>query len=213
MYNLVSITKNYEDYFQIIYDFCKKAVSETKLKKTIRNMDYRDWENNPHCLLYRLYKKRMFDNDNGMFNLLYYNDELIALCGVERAEMDPSHIAILAKRMFVIRKFRNKGVYHDHMFDTQVEWAKERGIKVCLITVNEYQRKTLVAIFKKIKSRAWGRHNSGEWEKYKDLEIVPTRMKINKTFQYIICHFIDKSFREPFYKSYAVLNAEKENND
>ena len=179
------------EYFDDIFKFCQKAHRETKLKQTIKNMSPVNWEENKESLLYRIYVKGFFDNEKGMLTLVYYNNELISLSGVESYSND---VAIMAKRYFVLRAYRPYPFLHNFMLDPQLEWALKRKFKVALLTINEYQKNTVFSLIKRSKeNKAFILGKKIKMPKYKDFTIHPEIVKLNNSFQYILYKDLEES--------------------
>ena len=193
--NVVVVKENFWRFFDDVKNFCTQAEKETKLEKTKNNMKADGWENYPESLLHRLYKSNKYDNGNGCLVLVYDNDKLFALSGVEK---HTDNIAIISKRLFVLREYRTVPIFSMFIIKPQIEWAKKRGFKVCLITVNEYQRDTVLRIFKRAQKRGaiiLGRKVYPDGNIFKEMKIYPVKMFINGEYQYIISYLIDKDYQ------------------
>lgn len=193
------IENGFDSYFDELYKFCQLAEKETTLTKTTNNMKARGWKDHPESLLYRVYHSRKYDNNNGAMSILYdTNGDICAFAGVERQTND---IAVMAKRYYVSRKYRFMPLLSTFIINPQIEWAERNGFKVCLITVNEYQRHTVLALFKRMKERkavVLGENVYPNGNIYEDMKIVPCKVFINGEHQYIIIHYIDKNYHLNF---------------
>ena len=192
------VKNNFNKYKEEIKEFCKKAENETKLEKTKANMKANNWKQFPESLLYRLYKSRKYDEENGAIVLVYYDDELCAISGVEK---HTSEIAIIAKRLYVLRKYRTIPIFSMFILRPQIEWAKKNNMKACLITINEYQRDTVLRIFKRAQKRSavvLGRELYPDGNLFEEMQIYPVKIFINGEYQYIISYLIDKNYKINF---------------
>jgi hypothetical protein len=180
--------------FDEIYEFCKKAEDETTLLKTKQNMKGEGWKLYPESLMYRLYIKRTYSSGDGALSILYDDDGICAISGVEKHTDD---IAIMSKRLYVLRKYRFMPIMSRFLIKPQIEWATKRGFKACLITVNEYQRHTVLQLFKRMQSRkaiVFGEQIYKDGNIYDQMSILPVKVYINGEHQYIIVHKIDKGY-------------------
>lgn len=191
----LSTDRHFNFYFSLIKDFCKKAVSETKLPETKRNMGVEKWEENTACLLYRIYIKRKFHNENGCFNLLFFDGVLVVISGVERSEFEPNDIVIFAKRTYILKEYRNMFLYHDYLFLPQVEWAKSIGAQLGIITINQYQEKTLLPRFlRSIVGKSVTLSNRSKQQHFNNLEYHPTLLLICNEYQHVFKYSIIEQY-------------------
>lgn len=189
------IEHGFRDYFDQIKDFCVLAENETKLVKTKLNMKGTNWENYPESLMYRLYKSKKYDNGNGAAVILYDEDGICGFSGVERHN---DEIAMIAKRLYILRKYRTFPFFSTFMIKPQIDWAKRKGFKACLISINEYQRDTILRIFKRAQKRSaiiLGREVYPDGNLFNQMRINPVKIFINGEHQYIISYLIDKDYQ------------------
>jgi hypothetical protein len=192
---LIRIENNFDDHFETIYNFCDQAVNELKNsniveEQTIINMSIENWETNIHCLLYRMFIKRDFDNNKGMLNLLYDdNNKPIFISGVLKYN---NEISTLGKRTFCSNKYRNKGIFHYYVLDDQIKWSVDKGMRACLLLFNEHT-KNLFFTLARIKQGKIGHIGSPHY-KYMNFEYLPNKYKIYNTEQYVAVYKIDKNF-------------------
>ena len=181
-------------YYHDILDFCIKAEAETKLEKTKANMKGNDWKEYPESLMYRVYNSLKYYNGNGALSLLYDKDGICALSGIEKHN---DEVAIMSKRLYVLRKYRFMPIMSTFLIKPQIDWAEEKGFKACLITVNEYQRHTVLQLFKRMQSRraiVFGEQIYEDGNIYEQMSILPVKVFINGEDQYIIVHKLDKNY-------------------
>ena len=196
--NLTLIRSDFEQYFPAISQFCESAINELKatsnrdVEQTIKNMDYKTWVRNPHCLLYRLYVKRDFSNGNGMLCLVSDGDYIVSISGVSKYNDD---IAMLARRQYTLNRYKGKGLYHDYVMDAQIEWAKISECKACMITINEYN-KVLYQMLRRIPQGKATYLGGPAYYKYKDFIDLGGPHIINGADQYVMLKKIDPEFDE-----------------
>lgn len=143
---VVHTREKFEDLFDDIFLFCVKACEQIKqqskeegvdFSQTLVNMDYTTWEHNNECLLYRIYKTTKFNGNHGIMVLLYDDDRIVALSGVE---MWNRHTVSLGKRAFTLREYRNQFINTKYLMPVQIDWANmtHPNRKLFIVTVNEY---------------------------------------------------------------------------
>jgi len=195
MFSFQFVEKDFDYYYDEIFEFCERAEKETTLDKTKNNMKAEGWEKYPESLLYRLYYSRKYDDGNGALSILY--DSPGNICSMAGVERHTNNIAIMAKRYYVRRKYRFMPLLSNFILGPQVEWATKKGFKVCLITVNEYQRHTVLQLFKRAQKRKamiLGDKVYPEGNIYEKMQIVPVKTFINGEYQFIIVHKIDDNY-------------------
>lgn len=190
--------EEYEDHFRDVSKLCELAVTEMAstadrdVGQTIKNMDYVTWTFNKHCLMYRLYVKKDFSNDNGMLCILYDEDNPVSISGASKYNDD---IVMLARRQYTLLPYRGKGVYHKYCMHWQIEWAKQIGAKACMITVNEYN-KVLYKMLRRIPQGKATYFGGEAYYKYKSFIDLGGPHKINGADQYVMLKKLDDSFDE-----------------
>jgi hypothetical protein len=157
---------DYLDDFFKIRRFCRKAVSEAKSEQTRLNMspDRRVKES----LMHKLYIEKSIIAMTFVYLPLPCGciDELIALAGIE----DMDGVASLGKRLFVLKKYRNHGIVHDHIIKPQIEWVRQLKYKKAMITFNEY-KKNIYRLIKRVKEGKAAHFQKHKFEIYKDFEL------------------------------------------
>ena len=188
----VILPENTNDYFDDIFCFCQEASTQTSLQQTEKNMSSENWETNEESLLYRIFIGNRFDENNGVLTLVYYKDKLIAVSGVERHN---SLVAVMAKRYFVLKKYRPYHFFHNFMFCPQFDWIEKQGFKVALITVNEYQEKTVLNLFRRSQNnRALLLGLSSNLPNYSLFKVHPSPINFLSCRQYILYRMLDENF-------------------
>lgn len=189
-FKVLFIEDDFEKYRKDIEEFCKKAEEETTLIKTKNNMRYSDWLKYPESLLNRLYYKKKYNSGNGAITLVYDNDGVCMFAGIEKHNKD---VAIMAKRYYVLSKYRKRGTYlNDFILPPQIDWAKRNGFKLCLITINKYQERTVLQIFKRAQKQSCVILGKRAYPKrrnlYLHMKVLPKTFFINGEDQHIILH-------------------------
>lgn len=124
--------EDYQTYFFEMVRFCQQAVREAKTHHTRLNMTVNHWPRVPECLFYKFFKVKSFI----LLTLIYDNNNLIALGGIEKYN---SEIVSIAKRLFILREYRNQSIIHDYIIKNQLKWAETEGYKAAIVTFNEYK--------------------------------------------------------------------------
>lgn len=195
------IRSDFESYFKDIFDFCKEAVDissqESKIgrnvEQTIKNMAYKDWESNNHCLLYRLYVKDDFNNGNGMFCVLYEDDKIVSVSGVSKYN---DEVSMLARRQYSLLSLKSKGLLHDYFLEPQIAWAKDSGSKAAVILINDYNKWLYNSLKRVGEGKASLLGHEGGLARYRDFIFLGGPFRINYADQYVAMYKIDKDFDE-----------------
>lgn len=175
-----------DKYFYEIKFFCREAMNDCKNTQTRMNMDSITWKFNPASLLHCLYKQKKIDP---LF-LAYENDKLIGLAGIEKYN---EHVAIISKRLFVLREYRNKLIHWKQILKPQVEWCRNQGFKVCIATQNEYKK----VMHKHIR----------RWDK--GFIFLPGKYNICGCEQYICGLYLDEKYKEKTIKQWMELYSQQ----
>ena len=186
------IEKDFDKYFSRIHSLCLACGDDKREKEeTVKNMSVINWKNNKRSLLYRIYVKKMFSNGNGMLTILYDGEKVVGISGVEKWEVNQD-IAVLVKRLYILRRYRSNTYMDIYMLPQQVEWCRKNNIQMGMITINEYQERGVLGIVKRLiakKSSQFLRNiERSELEKWK---LYPTIENIYNTNQYFIYYFFD----------------------
>lgn len=190
---VVLLEDNIDSYFKDIFRFCVIAEQESKQKQLKKNMGAINWKDNSCSLLHKLYIQKSCSNDNGLLTLTYNKEILVAVSTIERSDFDPYNVAILMRRDYVLKSYRNHKITA-FALPFQFSWASQRNIKIGLMTLNEYDDRILKWFKRKI-SRG---QNPIYWTMpFFDISrilIYPEKVRIANTIQYMIIHYIDKNY-------------------
>jgi hypothetical protein len=187
------VIKNFDKYFNDICTLCLECENDKKEKEeTVKNMSTQDWENNSSSVLYRIYKKKMFHNGNGLVTLIYDENKIVGISAVERWSDNPKNCAVLAKRLYILKSYRNRNLFHNYILNKQIDWCKENEIKLGIITINEYQKDRALKLVKRLlegtAKQFINKSPLEEWGMY------PNMVEIYDTPQYFIYSFFDPEY-------------------
>jgi len=193
MFSLVKVEDRYWNFFDDIYDFCVRVVKELEsdkrnVEQTINNMQYKDWENNSSCLLYRTYVKYDYDNDKGMLYLLYQGDEVVAVSAIVRYD---ENVAVLCKRTYLMNKIKGKAFTHEYFIEPQIDWARNKGFKAGIFLMNEYM-KPLYLMLKRASEGKGFQLGVPIYDRCKDFICLGGPYEMYSTPQYVIMFKIGK---------------------
>jgi hypothetical protein len=172
------------------YSFLEEASKETAMPAHV-NMKVEDYSNQPNTLLYILEKTDRFSK-NGLFQILFDNNEVVACSGAYTSDFCPE-LAILGVRTWTPKKFRNQFISREFLLPVERKWAIETGHKAIAITFNEYNKNL---------SKLWSRKGLGldrsarqEYHfGFNGVNFVEFPVTIQYTKQYIIYEKIDDSW-------------------
>jgi len=160
-------------------------------------MEYTDWENKPHTLLYLLLKTDQFHTGNGIFSFIYNKDEIVASSGAYKSEFD-SNVVIGAVRAWKNPKYRGGYFIAENIMPHHINWAKENNSKIFALTFNEYNYK-LMRIMNRSEKYEKTRNSkflfgSKRPTFYQDMEILPYTVTIKGTKQHVMYISFDSSY-------------------
>jgi len=196
---VIDSEKIFEELYQDIYNFCNEAIIDLKqqqkkqsidLSQTIRTMGTKDWESNNECLLYRIYKQKKYSNNEGLLNLVYYNNKIIGISG---AELVGENVISVAKRLFVLTPYRVQNFTTRFFTPSQNQWFKRNHPKVNLViaTFNTYLKNMIFRTAQKYKDRQV--EGDKVWNHWIEWKTYPEIVMINYTPQYLIYLSKDKT--------------------
>ena len=131
---------------EIFFDFLREAKKETT-QPAHENMWDDDWENKNNTLPYLLEKTDRFNN-NGIYNVVFENDIVVACSGIYTSAFCPE-LAIAGTRTWINKDYRNKSIARE-MLVTEKAWAINHNFKAVGICFNDYN-KNLINIWKRIR--------------------------------------------------------------
>ena len=149
---------------------------------------------NPATLVSCLYSSKRFLEPNGCLHLVYDNDIIVGLAGVEKAEFN-NNISLLARRVSYLPEYRNQSIYSNMILYKQVDWCREQNIKMGLITWNK-DRKMFYDAYKRMYRNGLAHIGYKYNNRYKNRLIIYEGLYIIKyTPQYIVGYIIDHDFK------------------
>ncbi len=181
----IIVADEFDSYFDQIKNFCKEAVKDCKNLRTKQNIDYVNWKTNPACLMYKVYTKKDFL----MLTLLYDKKHLVGLSGVE---MYNKEVALIGRRLFILKKYRTHGFYF--MLDPQVDFIRDYKFKLGIITINKYRKPLLNIVKRVLKSKpvSFVPHLYD----YSGYIVMDDPIEFNGVEQYIVGIYTDKKYEK-----------------
>ena len=119
----------------LLTDFTKKAELESRV------MSWTRWPYNADSFLFRLYKYKMYDEENkGSYYVGLYNDEIV--CGGGLARLHDTNYAHVFTRMYTLPEFRGKTQpWHQALTKNMVKDVKRFGYDGYVISFNDENRR------------------------------------------------------------------------
>lgn len=183
----IVILQKFDKHFDQIKNFCQEAIKDCKNLTTKENMDYITWKENPSSLMNRLYIKKSFL----MLVLLYDKNCLVGLSGIEPYNKE---IALIGRRLFILKKYRKGGSFHDFMLEPQINFIRKYGFKLGIITINEYKKSIVKIIERSAQNKAPG--FIAPLPKYSDFIILDKPIEFNHVKQYILAVYTSKKYKK-----------------
>lgn len=172
---------------QEIENFCLKAEAEGKHAAAF-NMQVTNWQDNNSSLLYLLLKEKRFSRDKGSVQLLYENNELVAISGFYQADFDSS-IYVMGVRSWVLKQHRFNLLIATQILPHQIAKIKERGAHTAIITFNETTRsfaKLIVRSNKNPEAKLKFFFGENYPEIYKNMTLWPNPVSIKGVKQWVL---------------------------
>ena len=118
-------------------DFLKK-VSREKDQPAAVNMYDEQWESKTNTLMYILEKADRFKK-NGMFQVLFDSDEVIACSGIYKSAFC-DQLAIGGTRTWIDKNYRNLSLSREYLLTREKQWAIENKFKAIALCFNDYNK-------------------------------------------------------------------------
>jgi hypothetical protein len=147
------------------------------------NMWHNDWPNHTNTLPYILNKTDRFKN-NGEFQVVFHNENIIACGGIYTAPFD-STFAIAGARTWVSKPWRHKQIIREILLPYQRQWAIDKNFDAIGLSFNEYNKKLVYAW----KRTRLGEHRTPRQQHhifYRNFNQVPFDVNIQSTAQTLI---------------------------
>jgi hypothetical protein len=159
------------------------------------NMYDVDWNNKPNTLPYILTYTDRFKDNSGELNILFDNDDVVAVSGVYMSNFS-EYISIAGVRTFIDSKHRHntrsiiRQLLHRHK-----DWSIEHNCKIVIVTFNEYN-KNLINLFKRcgVSDSLLDIPRSDNHMFNKEIHEVEFPCNIQHTKQYVFYEKLDESF-------------------
>lgn len=183
------LTSNSVDYFEHIFNFCKRNYSDEPI---MQNYDVDDWKNKSNTLLYLLYKEKRFDECG--YGIYIENDEMVAGSGMYRSEIHPD-IFVFACRTIKDKSYKghDKTVMRD-IWAEQVKILKNKNALGIIITYDISKEKRMFDLFEKDpKLLESSRLINNGIPELQNLKILDKPVIIKETVQRVIYKFFDES--------------------
>jgi len=124
-----------------------KTIKEQSNSPAVENMYNDDWDNLPHTLPYILEHTGRFYGDNGVFHILYDDNNIIGCGGVYKSFFD-DNIALAGVRTYVDVNYRHNSILRECLLPLHKSWAIVNNCNIVALSFNEYN-KNIIEIFKR----------------------------------------------------------------
>jgi len=175
------------------YSFLKSTQLESKPANT--NMWHDEWSNEKHTLPFILNNTERFNNNNGVYHIVFDGETIVACGGVYISNFSQD-VALIGVRTWVNKIYRNQSILREHLLPIQKSWCQEKNIKIIALTFNDYN-KNLIQVFQKrrlgeTKERITTRQPHHLF--YNNLTKVEFPVVIQYTKQWVIYETLDSTF-------------------
>jgi hypothetical protein len=192
--HLIKYSSEFQDLF---FSFCKTQSLEIHQQSSVNLWDD-DWENKSYTLPFLLEKTPRFSENNGLFQILINDHEIIGCSGVYISSFDP-YISLAGVRTWIRKDFRHLHLNKDYFLKSQKQWSIERGIKIIALSFNDYN-KNIIQIFKRnrLGESSDRLKRSKEHLFFNGINEVPFSVNIQNTQQWVIYEKINLEYEFPW---------------
>lgn len=185
---------NWQDHQQDLEKFCLDSEQDPGSPASV-NYHWTSWQDNPASLMYLLATERRYDT--GFFDLLYRDQELVAVSGCYAADWNP-RVLIIGSRAYTKKSLRGHEWFHgDYLFPRQWQHA-EQHFRAAVITTNDYNNRLLRFI--ELASTGRTTHQPIP-DFYRHFHVMPAHYSIKFTAQRIAVRLTSNTTWEEFYQS------------
>jgi hypothetical protein len=154
-----------------------------------------NWQTKTNTLPYILEYTDRFDGINGVFHIIYEEDNIVACGGVYRSKFN-DFVSMAGVRTWTDSKYRNNSLLREFLFPLHKAWSIEHDIKIIALSFNEYN-KNLIQVFRRIRlgeniERIGNRQPHHLF--YNDLNEVEFPVNIQQTKQWVVYEKLDPLF-------------------
>ena len=190
----IDTTQKIFRYLTDLMNLCK--IAENDNLPACENMKLANWEINSSSLLYLLVHEKRFMRPGGCFDVVYNNNKIVACSGTYVSDFSKD-IIIGGTRAYTVPEFRTKYLHGNLIFPKQIQWAKDIGAKMFLLTFNSYNDWLYKFIVRGIsgKGTAFGLKFS---DTYKHFKLHNKEVLIKNTPQIILKLYLDEEYEYDF---------------
>lgn len=190
MYTIVPYQSLTDLQQQSFFTFLKSASKETS-QPAHENMWDDDWQNKNNTLPYLLQNTDRFAI-NGIFNIVFDGDRVIACSGVYRSAFC-TELAIAGTRTWIDKDYRNQSIAREYLLTAEKAWAIKNNFKAIAICFNDYN-KNMPVIWKRIRFGEKRTPRQAHHLFYNGVNEVRFPVTIQYTKQWIIYEKLDPKF-------------------
>ena len=116
------------------------SLAEKNKKEPARdNYTVTDWQEKTNTLLYVLCNTNRFKEDNGLFSVIYNDNEPIGFAGAYKHDNN-SNVLICYVRTYMLEGYRGKNILGYHVLPHQIKFARAQNCRYIWFTFNEYNK-------------------------------------------------------------------------
>ncbi len=191
------IVKSYTDLSDVeknkFYEFCKNASTEVD-DPASKNMWNKDIDAN-WTVIYKLEKTDTFNEPNGKFFVLFYDEMIVGCSGVYQSPFDPK-VYIAGVRTWINKDHRHQSLNKKYFFPIQRQWVIDNNGKIVALTFNRYN-KNIIEIFKRNRlGETAGRTSNRNPNElfYKGFNELEFPVWLHNTKQWVCFEMLDSEF-------------------
>lgn len=181
-----------------ILQFCEEAQNDGR--DGASNMDYVNWENKPHTLLYLLYKEKRFDGTASGYVIFKDEDRIVCGQGFYQSEID--RMVCCGVRSYTVPGI-NCSAMHGDIKDLAFDIARDAGMAGCFFSFNEYNKRYVdgyLRVNDPVNFTTSFCDENGQWWSRRGRKIHPHvaygPIRLKGTKQWIIYHLFEQKFEQ-----------------
>jgi hypothetical protein len=160
--------------------------------RDLENFSDVNWGNNPKSLLYKFTYTDIFSEKNGAYFLLYQDEKLVHMSGVNKSEFD-ENVYICGVRTLTKKEYRHKLLMSQFMIPAQEAIVKVLGGKMMFFCFENGG--SIYNVLQKGKFDLFLQKQTEKFNVYKDLTTHTKPVYINHTKHCVLYKPLDYSYK------------------
>lgn len=190
-----------------ILDFCTTAVDDQR--KGAANMNTVHWEDDPACLMHKIYVQKVFDDPQAGYLIKTVDDKIVAGQGFYPSHLD-NQMGVFCARAYTIPNIYVHNA-HGELSAHAIDLQKSFGLKGTYATFNEYNLPLMKKCHEVNDPKNWRNSycdSEGKWWRSPIARIIPNKTSgpydILYTKQWVLYHLFDETYEDFFLENLKI---------